>query len=71
MLDCGETISHIAIIRLRNRIRTLKVLTCEYIPYLYEYTSTRTSTRVLYTIFWVSFFNRYSIYASMHISFSH
>ena len=33
MLDCGETISYIAIFRLHNRIRTLKVLTCKYIPY--------------------------------------
>ena len=58
MLDSGETISHIAIFRLRNRIRIyaiyLKVLTCEYIPYSYEYNSTRTSTCVLYAIFWVS-----------------
>ena len=60
MLDSGETISHIAIFRLHNRIRTLKVLTCKYIPYWYEYYSTRMSTRVLYAIFWVNIFNRYS-----------
>ena len=37
------------------------MLACEYIPYSYEYNSTRMSTCVLYAIFWVSSFKWYSM----------
>ena len=54
---------HFAIFRLHNKIYTLK---CVYVGVhsllVCEYNSTRTSTRVLYAIFWVSIFNWYNTY---------